>query len=185
MADEPALRQRRYRLHKRGDHSLCVVDRCPEVTPPVTRNTTSDQGERTSGLAAAGRNLWSLMTAGAMLGPMQKVLLLEACRIVDRLEKLDAQLRGVDREFLTLEPLDEDDVDRTYVLIVDKALSESRQQAATLKGLLAEIRQAGRTGVRPASGTGAPAREDGPKEGSLADLTARIRERARTSQTAD
>lgn len=183
MADEPALRQRRYRLHKRGDHSLCVVDRCPEVTPPVTRNTTSDQGERTSGLAAAGRNLWSLMTAGAMLGPMQKVLLLEACRIVDRLEKLDGQLRGVDREFLRLEPLDDDD--RTYLLIVDKALSESRQQAATLKGLLAEIRQAGRTGVRPAAGTGAPAKEDAAGVGTLGDLTARIRERALAAQTPD
>lgn len=183
MADEPALRQRRYRLHKRGDHSLCVVDRCPEVTPPVTRNTASDQGERTSGLAAAGANLWSLMTAGAMLGPMQKVLLLEACRIVDRLEKLDAQLRGVDREFLSLEPIPDDD--RTYVLIVDKALSESRQQAATLKGLLAEIRQAGRTGVRPAAGTGAPAKEEPAGVGTLGDLTSRIQARARAAQAPD
>lgn len=178
MADTPAERQRRYRLHKRGDHSLCVVGRCEGVTPPVTRNTGSDLQERTGGLGPAGRNLWSLMTAGAMLGPMQKVLLLEACRIVDRLDKLDGQLRGVDKEWLRLDRVDEDDMDMTYVVIVDKALAESRQQAATLKGLLAEVRQAGRTGVRPASGTGAPAPE---KEGSLGDLTARIRARQATT----
>jgi hypothetical protein len=61
------------------------------------------------------------------------------------------------------------------VVIVDRALAEARQQAATLKGLLAEIRQAGRTGTKPASGTGAPAAKEG---ASLADLTARIAARA-------
>lgn len=180
MADSAALRQRRSRLHKRGDHTLCVLGRCPDVTPPVTRDTASDQGERTAGLAAAGRSLWSLMTAGAMLGPMQKVLLLEACRIVDRLEKLDAQLRGAERDWLRLEPLDDEGT--AYVVIVDKALSESRQQAATLKGILAEIRQAGRTGVRPAAGTGAPAKEEA-TGGTLGDLTARIR--ARQAETSN
>jgi hypothetical protein len=172
MADSPAIRQRRYRLHKGGDHSLCVLGRCESVTPPVTRNTGSDLQEQTGGLGPAGRNLWSLMTGGKLLGPMQMVMLLEACRIVDRLDKLDAQLRGVDREWLTLESADPEG--STLVVVVDRALSEARQQAATLKGLLAEIRQAGRTGTKPASGTGAPAA----KEGSLADLTARIAARA-------
>jgi len=175
MADSGAVRTKRSRLHRGGDHSLCVVGRCPDVTPPVTRHTDSDQGKQDGNLAAAGRNLWSLMTAGAMLGPMQKVLLLEACRIVDRLDKLDDQLTGTDREWLSLEPLDEHGA--TVIVVVDRALSEARQQASVLKGLLSEIRQAGRTGVRPASGTGAPAAPQGGGS-SLGDLAARIAARA-------
>jgi hypothetical protein len=31
MADTPAERMRRSRLHKRGDHSLCLARSCPEV----------------------------------------------------------------------------------------------------------------------------------------------------------
>jgi hypothetical protein len=176
MADKPALRQRRYRLHKAGDHSLCVLGRCDSVTPPVTRNTGSDLQERTAGLGPAGANLWSLMTGGKLLGPMQMVMLLEACRITDRLEKLDAQLRGADSEWLALAPADPEGT--AVVVIVDRALAEARQQAATLKGLLAEIRQAGRTGTKPASGTGAPAAPAVKEASNLADITARIAARA-------
>lgn len=163
MPDSPAVRQRRYRLHKAGDHSECVLGRCDAVTPPVTRNTGSDQAERTGGLEAPGRELWSAVTGTGTLGAMQKVLLLEACRIVDRLDRLDGELRGRG-EWMRLEPTEDDD--RTYVVIVDRALSEARQQATALKTIVNEIRQAGRPGKPAGGAAGAGAKGKG-----LAGLT--------------
>ncbi|WP_199444466.1 hypothetical protein [Umezawaea beigongshangensis] len=178
MADPAALRTRRYRLHRRGDHSICVVGRCSVVTPPVTRDTASDQREQTGGLEAPGRALWSEVTGAMPLTALQRVLLLEACRIVDRLDKLDAQLRGDDRGWLEIE-LPDDDRDREVVVIVDRALVEARQQAVALKQLVGEIRQADKPAARPTTtrsaaaseSAGASAEPAGEEEGeSLADL---------------
>jgi hypothetical protein len=33
VADSEALRQRRYRAHRDGDHHLCIVGRCKELGP--------------------------------------------------------------------------------------------------------------------------------------------------------
>ena len=149
MADSPAIRQKRYRLHSRGDHSLCVLGRCSDVTPPVTRNTGPDLHEQGDhGLGRAGARLWSEMNAGALLGPMQRVLLLEACRMTDRLEKFNAVLTGDVQTWLTLELRkdDEDEFERTFVIVVNNAAAEARQLAGTLKTVMSEIRMAGRTG---------------------------------------
>lgn len=151
MADTPAQRQKRYRLHSKGDHSLCVLGRCPDVTPPVTRNTGPDLGEQGEhGLGRAGAALWSQMSGGThgKLGPMQRVLLLEACRQVDRLEKLNDILRGDVHTWLTLQLREdeEDEFERTYVVVVSSASEEARRLAGTLKTLISEIRMSGRAG---------------------------------------
>jgi hypothetical protein len=39
-----ALRQRRHRMHKAGNHGLCLPQNCPEVTSDVTRDKTHDPG---------------------------------------------------------------------------------------------------------------------------------------------
>jgi hypothetical protein len=169
MADSAAVRQRRYRLHKAGDHSLCVLGRCPDVTPIVTRNMASDQGEPDcAGLGEPGRNLWSKVTGEMELGSLQMVLLLEACRTVDRLEQLDRQLRGEGR-WLHLEG--DEDQPNHFTLVVDRALAEVRQQATALRGLVGEIRQAGKSAKAPA----------GKKGAGLADITARIAARRAAS----
>ena len=62
------------------------------------------------------------------------VLLEEACRIADRLDRLDGVLSG--RDFLRVGQ----DEDGDYVLRVDSALSEARQQANVLKQLVAALR---------------------------------------------
>lgn len=149
MADTPAQRQKRYRLHSKGDHSLCVLGRCPDVTPPVTRNTGPDLHEQGDhNLGRAGRVLWSEMNSGALLGPMQRVLLLEACRMTDRLDKLDAVLAGEVQTWLTLELREdeEDEFERTFVVVINSAVAEARQTAVALKSVMSEIRMAGRTG---------------------------------------
>jgi len=91
--------------------------------------------------------------------PAHKALLLEACRIGDRLDRLDRHLDGED--WLNFEVND----DRTVVtVIVDKALAEARQQALAFKQIVSELRlAAGKSAVDPSKGAS-----------GLADLTARI-----------
>lgn len=63
------------------------------------------------------------------------ILIVEAARIADRLEKLDDLLSGEQTLWARLRDNREGDI---YVA-VDNALSEARQQATVLKHLLAEI----------------------------------------------
>jgi hypothetical protein len=177
MAESAAERQRRYRRHKKNDHSLCVEGRCDDVTPGVTRNAEPAE-ERGVQLEEAGQKLWDAVTGEMTLGPMQKVLLLEACRIADRLDRLDGQLRG-GGEWLRLEA----DEDRDEVIvIVDKALAEARQQATALKGLVAELRQT--SPVSKSTEGKPPAQSTTSAKGAanVSDIRARIAEkRASTS----
>lgn len=92
--------------------------------------------------------MWRETVADSALAPAHLVLLEESCRIADRLDALDAAIRG--------SSVEDDDI--------RGLLAEARQQSAVLKGLLAEIRQ------------GSRATESDAKRGGdgVADLTARI-----------
>jgi len=63
------------------------------------------------------------------------VMVKEAGRIADRLDKLAALLSGERKEWLSLK-LGRNEL---YEVKVDNALGEARHQATTLRGLLAEI----------------------------------------------
>jgi hypothetical protein len=78
------------------------------------------------------------VTAEGTLSPTERVLLEEACRIVDRCDRLDAFLRGREEAWLTFR--DRNDDGSVVEVVVDKALSESRQQTLALKALVAELR---------------------------------------------
>jgi hypothetical protein len=174
-----AERQARYRAHRRGDHSRCDPDGCdPDtvtVTAPVTGNAVTPPG-----LGTRGRRLWHDI-GGADLAPAGRVLLEEACRIADRLDRLDQVLRGDIDTWMRL--LVDDDA-REATLVIDKALSEARQQQVALKQLLAELRQSSATRAgTPRRGQGGQARTSGigarpatakGAGGVLADLTSRI-----------
>lgn len=161
MADSDAERQKRYRRHKAGDHSLCDPARCEAAGPPGPSVTES-----------RGRRLWQEMHEG--LKPGQLVLLEEACRIADRLDRLDAQLDGEDWLRFRVN----DDVTDVTVT-VDRVLSEARQQAVALKQLISELRQS--SGVqrpgRPQVGSGESGSGSPGKAGGVVDLKARIAER--------
>lgn len=136
-----AARQRRYRAHKRGDHSLCDPARCSpdSVTPsPVTVVTRNSAIATPAGLGTRGRRLWRDVVAEGEPGPAAQVLLEEACRIADRLDRLDAVLSG-DRDAWMRFHVSDDGAEVTVV--VDKPLSEARQQAVALRQLVAELRQ--------------------------------------------
>jgi hypothetical protein len=83
------------------------------------------------GLGARGRRMWTESLEMWDLTPPHRILLEEACRIADRLELLNKQIREVSSEFAACAPI----------------LSESRQQSMALQRMFAEIRQ----GARPVS----------------------------------
>lgn len=174
MADSSALRTQRSRLHKRHDHSLCRPDRCSKAAEATgsaeeagSAVASADQPE----FGPAGTQLWQDMTSGGPLPAMAMVLLREACRITDRLDRLHRQLAGED--WLTFEV-----GDSVVVVRVDQALAESRQQATALKQIVAEIRQFAGKGKSGSGKTSTPADASTQgKGGGIADLTSRIAER--------
>ena len=196
MADQTAAeRQRRYRArqaaHKAGDHSQCDPARCQSdavtVTPSITRNavtvTAPDLGTR-------GRRLWHQITGdGPELRPAEQVLLEEACRSADRLDRLDRMLRGDEDAWIRFHSINEDG--SIVQVVINNLLSEARQQQVAMKALLAELRTSraekpgvsrrGKGGQARTSGSGAqPAGKEG--GGVVADLAAWVA--GRRDQTA-
>ena len=99
-----------------------------------------------SDLRERGSQFWGAVTAGADLDPSGLVLLGEACRIIDRLDRLTFALNGQGRDWLKLL----DDVEVTakragggsnvsVKVAVDGLLSEARQQQLALKTILAQL----------------------------------------------
>jgi hypothetical protein len=152
-----AERQRRRRKHMQGNHSDCLVGNCPAVTPvTVTENVTSGLNVApTSGslapseLDARGQKLWDELTASWTPSPLHRELLLEACRMADRLEKLDRQLKGED--WLRFWSRNDDGSEVT--VYVDKVLAEARELAAQFRQT-AEVLVKAAGAVKPVKGGG-------------------------------
>jgi hypothetical protein len=128
-----------------------------------------------AGLDARGRRLWRDVLSGypeLAEKPAELVLLEEACRGADRLERLDEILRG-DAEVWTRIRLPRDgDEDHPLTLIIDGALSEARQQQNQLKQLVAALRLPDeQTGKRPQQrGGGRGAYRPGATSGTVSSL---------------
>lgn len=109
------------------------------------------------GLGARGRRLWREITEAHELDPMQVVLLEEACRCADRLDKLEEKLSGREdawAHLLSRVDLGDEDT-RVIELRIDGALSEARQQQNVFKQLLASLRLPDAAGARPQQRGGA------------------------------
>ena len=113
-----------------------------------------------AGLGARGRRLWRDSLSQVALSPAHLVILEEACRISDRLDLLDSIIRG-EMAGVNAEESNAGDLQRW--------LAESRQQSATLKALLAEIRSNSAASKAPSGKPTAKAGGSG-----VSDLTARI-----------
>jgi hypothetical protein len=115
-----------------------VLSEPPEPVPEV----------REVNLGPSGSRLWWDLTASAAPDPLRRVLLLEACRIADRLDTLDRQLHG--EAWLRFR---HDESGAKVTVYVDRVLSEAREQATTLKGIVVELlKSAGKSA--PAKGGG-------------------------------
>ena len=127
-------RSRRLRQHRKGDHSLCDATRCEAsgtVATDVAPTATVTLGPR-------GRRLWADLTKSPP-EPAARVLIEEACRIVDRLDRLDRILTGTADDWLRWQVNDDGS---EVTIVINAPLAEARQQATALKQLLAELRQA-------------------------------------------
>lgn len=76
------------------------------------------------------------MTRSTVAGPLQLALLLEACRIADRLDTMDRQLLGKGEAWLRFRHHESGDEVTVYV---DRVLAEAREQATALRGIVAEL----------------------------------------------
>lgn len=168
MVDSAAERARRARRHKKGDHSLCDPERrCEAVAAAAAReaaaqpigNNECEYGPRGTLLREELRD--------ADLGAPHRLLVDEAARIADRLDRLHYALQNKGT-WLRFEAADGGEV----VVTVDNVLAEARQQATALKGIVSELRAA-----LPAREKSKPAA----KAGGLGDLSARIAARRNTS----
>lgn len=85
-------------------------------------------------LGPRGRRLWSAMCE-QVDGERGLLLLEEACRTADRLDRLDALLVGDQESWARVDR----QRDGTFELVIDSALTEARQQALALRQLLTSI----------------------------------------------
>lgn len=122
------------------------------------------------GLGERGGALWVDLTTGRSWDAPGLVLVTEACRLADRLERMDAILRGEVDEWMRIAPAGDE-----LVIRVDAVLGEARLHAGALRQLLAQLR----LGAVVAPGA---ADEEQPEESRLDDLSrARARRGAATS----
>lgn len=91
-------------------------------------------------LNARGRALWDKLTAGNP-DPVQEVLILQACRLVDTLDRLDGAKRSKKVWFALAEEAEGSfgGSGTEVKIIVDNLLAEYRQQAVALAAILAKI----------------------------------------------
>lgn len=100
------------------------------------------------GLKTAGRGLWKAVHEGYELGDHERLLLVEACRVADRLDRLAEEGDGAP---LTVTNFKGDPV-------ANPLLSEARQQAIVFSRLIASLRLPDdEEGVRPQRRGGARA----------------------------
>jgi hypothetical protein len=123
------------------------------------------------GLGPRGRTLWAEFAATRDLSGGMRLLLEEACRIADRLDKLDALLRGDAATWAYL--VNDFTADHALRIELDVALGEARHQAGTLRMLIADLGHAEVVvELQPARG------------GALDDLTSRRAARRAASSPA-
>lgn len=88
-----------------------------------------------TGLGKRGKALWKHLAKDAGGDAARLVLAAEACRMADRLERLDQLLRGDTSAWaeVTTSP------DGRLTLLVDGAVTQARQQAGALRLLLRQL----------------------------------------------
>lgn len=160
MADSNAERQRRFRAHRQGDHTLCLAT-CPDS--PAARIIADIDGDDWSGGA---QQLWQELHE--VVPAVQRPLLREACRIVNRLDRLDGILNRKN-DWLRVNTMDFGENVKVKITM-DGVLAEARQQAATVHALIRDLAPFAKTEPKPT-----------PKAGGLGDLSARIAARRGTS----
>ena len=104
-----------------------------------------------SKFAAGGQRLWDAIAEAHELDEAQRVQLVEACRMKDRLDQLDLLLRGDVSTWVSIHESE----GRPAVLVVNAALAQANTTANAMKQLLAAMRLPDSSGKRPQQRGGA------------------------------
>ena len=98
-------------------------------------------------LRLRGSEFWDEVTGAVELDASGFILLGEACRIIDRLDRLSDSLNGAGRDWLKIADEVEDIVIEsqdhrkvTIKVVVDGLLSEARQQQLAFKTVMAQMK---------------------------------------------
>lgn len=143
----------------------------PDPVPQERLAPVEDAPEAPSYLRAQGRDLWDRVLAEYDLNPAGLALLGEACRTVDRLERMAAALSSRSTLWFELEMAMEDtgaDTLPEFNVVVNGMVGEARQLQNVLRSTLKEL---GITEVSPR------AVDDGPKESLTDELKRKRQER--------
>ena len=97
-------------------------------------------------LGSGGRKLWTAIADANDLDAAQEVQLEEACRAKDRLDRLDALLRGDLDAWLSIQEFDDG---RPAVLVINSALTQANATANLMKQLIAALRLPDEHGKKP------------------------------------
>jgi len=94
-------------------------------------------GDAPSGLADRGVRLWAdSIAAREDWSPGDRLLLEEACRLADRLDRLDALLSGDLKAWASIEwPFE----DAPAALVISSVMIEARQSAAELRQMVKQL----------------------------------------------
>lgn len=87
---------------------------------------------------ARGQRLWDALTSSSDADAAWLVLAEEACRIADRLDRLEALLAGDGKEWARIEFAARSDR-KEIRLVFDDALAEARQQANALRQIVTTL----------------------------------------------
>lgn len=95
-----------------------------------------------NGLDHRGRELWEAVTAASELDPAGLLLLGEACRTADIIERLSAALRAGSCEWIRLAEEAEETVEGAaqISIVVNPLLGEVRQQRIALRTMLFHLK---------------------------------------------
>lgn len=93
-------------------------------------------------LRERGNEFWTKVSEEVTLDASGFVLLGEACRVIDRLDRLSDALNGAGRDWLKIaDEVEEIGRDKLKVqVVVDGLLSEARQQQLAFKTLMAQMK---------------------------------------------
>jgi len=122
MRTPDAIRQRRSRAHRRGNHSLCDPTVCDGKSAPVVELPVT--------LGPRGRRLKRELLALGEPAPGDRVLIEEAARLADRLDVLARILNGEDHPWLVIQ-----------IDLRKNLLGEARQQALALRQIVAQLQE--------------------------------------------
>lgn len=137
-----ACRKARATYEHNRQHGRTPTPRREASTTATTAPTAGDNGlpQPPKGLGPRGRQFWNDTLAEFALTTANQQLLVEACRTLDRLERLDGALRSKRNLFLELEET-EDQVDGlpTFNVVVNGAVTTADKLQATFRSTIKQL----------------------------------------------